>query len=67
MYLPKPIADKLFAAATKVLADPEVKARLLTGGNETAASQSPAEFDAWASANGGAALERLKQAGAKLE
>ncbi len=65
--LPPEISNKLFAAATKVLADPEVKAKLLTGGNEAAPSKSPAEFHQWAGANGRAALERLEQAGAKLE
>jgi len=65
--LPKDVSDKLFAAAAKVLADPEVKAKLLAGGNEALPSRSPAEFHEWASANGRAVLERVEQAGVKLE
>lgn len=65
--LPKDVVDKLFAASTKVLADPELKAKLLIGGNEVAASKSPAEFHEWAAANGRAVLERVEQAGVKLE
>lgn len=65
--LPKDIADKLFAVATQVLADPQVKAKLLGSGNEVAASRSSAEFHEWASANGRAMLERVEQAGVKLD
>jgi len=65
--LPPEVVDKLFAAATKVLADPEVKAKLLAGGNEALASRSPAEFHEWAAANGRAVQERVEQAGVKLE
>jgi len=65
--LPKDVLDKLFAAATKVLADPEVKAKLLAAGNEVSPSRSPAEFHEWASAGGRAGRERVEQAGVKLE
>ena len=65
--LPREITDKLFAVATKVLADPQVKARLLTGGNEAAPSRSPAEFHEWASADGRNSLDRIVQAGVKVE
>jgi tripartite-type tricarboxylate transporter receptor subunit TctC len=65
--LPKDIADKLFAVATQVLADPQVKAKLLGSGNEVAVSRSPTEFHEWASANGRAMLERVEQAGVKLD
>ncbi len=65
--MPKDIVDKLYAAAAKVLADPEVKAKLLAGGNEALASRSPAEFHEWATTNGRTVLERVQQAGVKLE
>lgn len=61
------VTDKLFAVATRVLADREVKAKLLIGGNEAAPSRSPAEFHESATADGKAALERIVQAGVKLE
>ncbi|MET0542547.1 MAG: tripartite tricarboxylate transporter substrate-binding protein [Variovorax sp.] len=65
--LPKDVQDKLFAAATRALADPQVKARLLGSGNEAAPSKSPVEFNDWATANGREALERVVQAGVKVE
>jgi hypothetical protein len=57
----------LFAVATRVLADPQVKARLLAGGNEAAPSRSPAEFNESATADGRNSLERIVQAGVKVE
>lgn len=65
--LPKDVGDRLFAAATKALADPQVRAKLLATGNEAAPSRSPAEFNAWATANGREALERIVQAGVKVD
>lgn len=65
--LPQPVIDRLFAAATKVLADPQVKEKLLIGGNEAVASKSPAEFREWGAGNGQAVLQRLQQAGVKVE
>lgn len=65
--LSKEITDRLFAVATRALADREVRSRLLIGGNEAAPSRSPAEFQEWATADGRAALERIVQAGVKLE
>jgi hypothetical protein len=50
-----------------VLADPQVKAKLLIGGNDAAPSRSPAEFLEWGTADGRLALERIVQAGVKLE
>lgn len=65
--LPADVADKLFAAAVKALAEPEVKARLLAGGNEAQASKSPAEFADWARASGRQSLDRVLQAGVKVD
>lgn len=65
--LPKDVTDRLYAATVKVLAQPELKARLLVGGNETAPSASPIEFNDWAAGNGRAVLERVQQAGVKAE
>jgi tripartite-type tricarboxylate transporter receptor subunit TctC len=41
---PKPIIDKLYAAIIKVMALPEVKDRLATGGVSVVTSKSPQEF-----------------------
>jgi len=65
--LPKDVSDRLFAAAGKALADPQVRARLLATGNEAAPSRSPVEFNAWATANGRDALDRIVQAGVKVD
>lgn len=65
--LPKDISDKLFAAATRALADPQVRTKLLATGNEAAASRSPAEFNSWATANGRLLLDRIVQAGVKVD
>ncbi len=65
--LPKDVGDRLFSAATRALADPQVRARLLSTGNEAAASRSPAEFHEWATANGRAQLDRIVQAGVKVD
>lgn len=65
--LPPEVTQRLYAAATKALADPQVQRKLLETGNEALASASPAEFDAWATASGRAALERIKDANVKVE
>lgn len=65
--LPKDVQERLFAAATKALADPQVRAKLLSTGNEAAASASSTEFNSWASANGREALDRIVQAGVKVD
>jgi tripartite-type tricarboxylate transporter receptor subunit TctC len=65
--LPQEVRDRLFAAATKALADPQVQEKLLGTGNEAAASKSPAEFNAWATKDGQAALDRVKDANVKVD
>ena len=44
---PRPIVEKLRAAIAKVLADPEVRARMLRSGVIAVASKSPEEFRAY--------------------
>ncbi len=65
--LPPEVREKLFAASTKAVNDPAVKAGLLIGGNEAQGSRTPAEFTEFARASGRTALERAVQAGVKLE
>lgn len=65
--LPPEVVDRLHAAATKALNEPDVRARLLAGGNEAQPSPSPAEFGEWARASGRQSLERVVQAGIKVE
>jgi tripartite-type tricarboxylate transporter receptor subunit TctC len=65
--LPKEVVDKLYGVAANVLADPEVKAKLLAGGNEASASRSPAEFHEWATSDGSAQRDRVVQAGVTLQ
>jgi len=65
--LPPDVMDRLFAATTKAINDPEFKAKLLLGGNEAKASRTPADFVEFARASGRTALERAIQAGVKVE
>ena len=41
---PRPIVEKLHAAIVKVLADPEIKARMRKGGAFAISSKSPEDF-----------------------
>ena len=43
---PRPVVDKLHAAIAKVLADPEIRARMRKGGAIAVSSQSPEDFRA---------------------
>jgi len=65
--LPPEVVDKLFAAASRALADPEIRAKLVAGGNEAMPSKSPAEFHDWARASGKVQLERVIAAGVKAQ
>jgi tripartite-type tricarboxylate transporter receptor subunit TctC len=44
---PRPIVDKLHAAIVKVLADPEIQARMRKGGAIAVSSPSPDDFRAY--------------------
>jgi tripartite-type tricarboxylate transporter receptor subunit TctC len=65
--LPKDVVDKLYAASAKALADPDVKAKLLAGGNEALPSASPTEFHDAATREGAAQRDRAVQAGVTLQ
>ena len=65
--LPDGIRDKLFAATAKVMADPQLRAKLASNGSEVSTSASPAEFGKWAAADGQSAVTRIEQAGVKLD
>jgi len=62
-----PRGDKLFAATAKVMADPQLRAKLASNGSEVSTSASPAEFGKWAAADGKSAVTRIEQAGVKLD
>ncbi len=47
---PRPIVDKLHAAITTVLADPEIRERMRKGGAITVSSKSPEDFKATSTA-----------------
>lgn len=55
--MPDAVVKKIFDASTKVLNDPDVKARLEKQGNLAVASESPEQFKAWAAAEGKKYLE----------
>ncbi|SCU75879.1 Extra-cytoplasmic solute receptor BugT [Cupriavidus necator] len=65
--LPDGIRDKLFAATAKVMADPQLRAKLASNGSEVSTSASPAEFGKWAAADGKSAVTRIEQAGVRLD
>ncbi|MDM0034476.1 tripartite tricarboxylate transporter substrate-binding protein [Variovorax sp. J22P271] len=65
--LPRDVSEKLFAAATRALADPQVQEKLLGTGNEAAPSASPADFHRWATASGRVQLERIREANVKVD
>jgi tripartite-type tricarboxylate transporter receptor subunit TctC len=65
--MPHEVRDKLFAAATRALADPQVREKLLGTGNEAAPSSSPVEFNTWAAAAGRTQLARIQEANVTLD
>jgi len=65
--LPPDVQARLVAASSKVLADPQVREKLLATGNEAAPFATPAAFNAWAADAGKAQLERVKNANVKVE
>lgn len=65
--LPPPVTARLVAAANKALADPQVRERLLSTGNEAAPFATPAEFNAWATEAGRTQLQRVQAANIKVE
>jgi tripartite-type tricarboxylate transporter receptor subunit TctC len=65
--LPKPIIDKLHAAMIAVLAEPEIKEKLLAQGLDAAPSASPAEFAAYIAKENAIWSKVVKETGAKVE
>lgn len=65
--LPKEMVDRLYAAAVKATNSPEVKAKLLSSGNEVATSPSPEAFHAWATEDGRRVRERAEHAKVKVD
>jgi len=65
--LPPEVTQKLFDASVAALNDPDVKTRLEKSGNESAPSQSLAEFRAWALTEGAKSKELTARSGASIE
>ncbi|KAA0910436.1 tripartite tricarboxylate transporter substrate binding protein [Pusillimonas sp. ANT_WB101] len=65
--LPESVQTKLLDATHKTLNDPKVKASLLASGNEVSPFATQAEFKDWAEEYGEFVLERVKEAGIKVQ
>lgn len=65
--LPQDVVNKLFEASNKVLSDPALVTLLQKTGNQVSMSKSPAEFAAWAKADGVRGQELMVKSGAKVE
>ncbi|MET0334458.1 MAG: tripartite tricarboxylate transporter substrate binding protein [Rhizobacter sp.] len=65
--LPKEMVEKLHTAAVKAANQPEVKAKLLSSGNEVSTSATPEAFNSWASEDGRRVRERAEQAKVKID
>jgi tripartite-type tricarboxylate transporter receptor subunit TctC len=65
--LPQDVVNKLADASNKALADPALAALLRNGGNQVSTMKSPAEFAAWAKADGTRMQELMRKSGAKVE
>jgi tripartite-type tricarboxylate transporter receptor subunit TctC len=63
--LPRPLVDRIFAAAVATLNDPEVRAKLLASGLQPAPSKSPEEFSEFMRAEGIKWAKVVKASGAK--
>jgi tripartite-type tricarboxylate transporter receptor subunit TctC len=61
--LPEPIVNRLFEASRKVLADPELRAKLEGSGNGPSPSESPAEYKRWIEEDGQRERELTMAAG----
>jgi tripartite-type tricarboxylate transporter receptor subunit TctC len=64
---PRPVVDKLFAAFTKVLKEPEVTKRLNDSGAEVIASRSPEEFASFMKDENAKWAKVIKEVGVTLE
>jgi tripartite-type tricarboxylate transporter receptor subunit TctC len=64
---PKEIVDKLYASLAKVMANDEVKKKLLAVGIEPTISKSPADFAAFIKAQAATREKVIKAVGMKLD
>lgn len=65
--LPPQVVQKLFEASNKALRDPAVQTRLNGTGSEAFISESPAQFEIWAKAEGRRLKELAEQSGAHID
>jgi tripartite-type tricarboxylate transporter receptor subunit TctC len=64
---PRPIVDKLHAAITKVLADPEIQARMRQGGAIAVSSKSPEDFKAYIDSETAKWAKVIEESGVRAE
>lgn len=64
---PPEIIDKLFAATTRIMADPELKKKFLAQGDEVSVSGSVAEFREYAAREGRLGVDLAVSSGAKID
>jgi len=64
---PRPIVDKLHAAIARVLADPEIRARMRKGGAIAVSSQSPEDFRAYIDSETAKWARVIEESGVRAE
>jgi tripartite-type tricarboxylate transporter receptor subunit TctC len=64
---PQPMVDKLYAAIVKVLADPEVQARMRKGGAIAVSSKSPEDFKAFMDAETAKWTKVIEESGVRAD
>jgi tripartite-type tricarboxylate transporter receptor subunit TctC len=64
---PRPIVDKLHAAITKVLADPEIVARMRKGGAIAVSSRSPEDFKTYMDSESAKWAKVIEESGVRAE
>lgn len=64
---PRPMVDKLYAAIVKVLADPDIQARMRKGGAIAVSSQSPEDFKAFMEAETAKWTKVIEESGVRAD
>jgi tripartite-type tricarboxylate transporter receptor subunit TctC len=64
---PRPMVDRLYAAIVKVLADPEVQARMRKGGAIAVSSKSPEDFKAFMDAETAKWTKVIEESGVRAD
>ena len=64
---PRPIVDKLYAAIAKVLADPEIRARMRKGGAIAISSKSPEDFKTYMGSETAKWTKVIEESGVRAE